>query len=174
MLPDTVLLTVKLPAPAPPIGGYPPVFWTEVFSRPDGRWMPVDPIRCMVNKRKVFEPPAHDKSNRMVYVVAIEEDGYGRDVTPRYAREYGAKTTKVQLGGKGKKEWWEQVMVQVTRPFRLVSRLIMNRCISHRRRVSLKHKFRTEMTSRTRSSNFINLQKACLRLLQGLKTIPCE
>jgi xeroderma pigmentosum group C-complementing protein len=86
--------------------------------------MPVDPIRYIVNKRKVFEPPPNDKSNRMVYVVAIEEDGYARDVTPRYAREYGARTTKAQLGGKGKKEWWEKVMAQVTRPFRLVSHTI--------------------------------------------------
>lgn len=56
----------------------------------------------------------------MVYVVGIEEDGYARDVTPRYAKEYGAKTAKVQLGGKGRKEWWGKVMGCVTRPFRLV------------------------------------------------------
>ncbi|THH11143.1 hypothetical protein EW145_g849 [Phellinidium pouzarii] len=94
--------------------------WTEVFSRPDGRWMPVDPIRYIVNKRKVFEPPSHDKNNRMVYVVAVEEDGYCRDVTPRYAKDYGTKTTKAQLGGKGRKDWWEGVMALVTRPYRLL------------------------------------------------------
>lgn len=102
------------------MGGYPPVFWTEVFSRPDGRWIPVDPVRYIVNKRKVFEPPPHDKDNRMVYVVAIEEDGYARDVTLRYAKEYGAKTAKIQMGGKGRKEWWAFVMALMTRPFRLV------------------------------------------------------
>ena len=57
----------------------------------------------------------------MVYVVAVEDDGYARDVTPRYAKEYGAKTAKVQMGGKGRKQWWEFVMATVTRPFRLVS-----------------------------------------------------
>ena len=107
--------------PGPPVGGYPPVCWTEVFSRPDGRWLPVDPVRYIVNKRKVFEPPPHDPDNRMVYIVAIEEDGYARDVTPRYAKEYGAKTAKVQMGGKGRKQWWEFVMSTVTRPYRLVS-----------------------------------------------------
>ncbi|KLO14754.1 Rad4-domain-containing protein [Schizopora paradoxa] len=105
--------------PAAPVGGYPPVFWTEVFSRPDHQWMPVDPIRYIVNKRKVFEPPPHDKHNRMVYVVAVEEDSYCRDVTPRYAKEYASKTTKVQLGGKGRQEWWGSLMGAVTRPFRL-------------------------------------------------------
>lgn len=99
----------------------PPVFWTEVFSRPDGRWIPIDPVRYIVNKRRAFQPVAHDTNNRMVYVVAIEEDGYARDVTPRYAIEYAAKTTKLQLTGKGRQEWWSQVMGVVTRPFRLVS-----------------------------------------------------
>lgn len=104
---------------APPIGGFPPAMWTEVFSRPDGKWMPIDPIRYIVNRRKVFEPPPHDKDNRMVYVVAVEEDGYCRDVTPRYAKDYSTKTSKAQLSGKSRKEWWESVMKIVTRPYRL-------------------------------------------------------
>jgi xeroderma pigmentosum group C-complementing protein len=105
----------------------PPVFWTEVFSRPDGRWLPVDPIRAIVNKRKVFDPtPVGTSSrlakvdNRMTYVMAVEEDGYMRDVTPRYARQYSAKVSKVQSGGKGRREWWEQVVQTLTRPYKLV------------------------------------------------------
>ncbi|KAI0074037.1 Rad4-domain-containing protein [Panus rudis PR-1116 ss-1] len=108
----------------------PPVFWTEVFSRADGRWIPVDPIRVIVNKRKAFDPTPPPNSNnkpdrnvrvenRMVYVVAFEEDGYARDVTPRYAREYGAKVAKMQQGGKGRKLWWERIMSMVHRPYRL-------------------------------------------------------
>ena len=60
----------------------------------------------------------------MVYVVAFEEDGYARDVTPRYAREYGAKVAKVQGGSKSRKEWWERVANTVRRPYRLVRSLI--------------------------------------------------
>ena len=104
-----------------------PVFWTEVFSKPDAKWLPVDPIRGLVNKRKVFDPtsmlnspPGARVENRMVYVIALEEDGYARDVTPRYAKEYGAKVVKMQQGGKGKKEWWESIMAMITRPYRLV------------------------------------------------------
>ncbi|KAH8104624.1 Rad4-domain-containing protein [Cristinia sonorae] len=107
-----------------------PVFWTEVFSRADGRWIPVDPVRCIVNKRRSFDPDQSSNpnvssrdqfkvENRMVYVIALEEDGYARDVTPRYAREYGAKVSKVQQGGKGRKQWWEMVLSSVTRPYRL-------------------------------------------------------
>jgi xeroderma pigmentosum group C-complementing protein len=113
----------------------PPVFWTEVFSKPDGRWMPVDPLRCIVNKRKEFDPtvkpkagssPRFKQENRMVYVVALEEDGYGRDVTPRYAKDYGAKVAKMQGteragAGKARRKWWERVCNMIHRPYRLVS-----------------------------------------------------
>lgn len=61
----------------------------------------------------------------MLYVLAFEEDGYARDVTPRYARDYGAKVAKVQGGGKSRKEWWESVMTLVQRPYRLVRGLGM-------------------------------------------------
>ena len=101
------------------VGQY-PVFWTEVLSRQDGRWIPVDPVRYIVSKRKMFEPPPNNPDNRMVYVIAVEEDGYCRDVTPRYARDYGTKTSKIQLGGRGRNFWWESIMTYVTRPYRLL------------------------------------------------------
>ncbi|KAL0961481.1 hypothetical protein HGRIS_006423 [Hohenbuehelia grisea] len=130
----------------------PPVFWTEVFSRSDGRWLPVDPIRGIVNKRKSFDPtptsvqpappppnpnslfphtttkkpqrlPASRKQdNRLLYVLAFEEDGYARDVTRRYAKEFGAKVAKAQgqgARGKSRIEWWESLVALVHRPFRL-------------------------------------------------------
>lgn len=134
-----ILIPFHAATPDPTVS--PPVFWTEVFSRPDARWIPVDPIRCIVNKRKVFDPSTSStqsgsslrerQENRMVYVIALEEDSHARDVTTRYAREYGAKVAKVQLGGgggrrtgtggKGKQqEWWESVLDVVKRPYRLV------------------------------------------------------
>lgn len=56
----------------------------------------------------------------MQYVIAFEEDGYARDLTVRYAREYGAKIAKSQAGGRGQQQWWEGVLSFVTRPYRLV------------------------------------------------------
>ena len=56
----------------------------------------------------------------MIYVIAVEEDGYMRDVTPRYAKQYSAKVAKAQSGGKGRREWWSQVLQTVTRPYKLV------------------------------------------------------
>ncbi|KAI0032580.1 hypothetical protein K488DRAFT_49600 [Vararia minispora EC-137] len=123
------LRAAKPPEPSDPLET-PPVFWTEVFSKADGLWLPVDPIRAIVNKRKVFDPSAPSRTmstpsrlvrvdNRLQYVLAFEEDGYVRDVTPRYAREYNAKILKAQAGGRGQWQWWEGVLGLVTRPYRL-------------------------------------------------------
>jgi xeroderma pigmentosum group C-complementing protein len=57
----------------PPLEGWPPIMWTEVFSRPESRWIPVDPIRYLIDKRKLLEPMANCSFNRLVYVVAFEE-----------------------------------------------------------------------------------------------------
>ncbi|KAF9262696.1 Rad4-domain-containing protein [Marasmius fiardii PR-910] len=105
-----------------------PVFWTEVFSKPDSRWIPVDPLRGIVNKRNVFDPTAEgtNPENRMVYVIGFEEDGYARDVTRRYAKNYSTKVAKEQggssaagAGGRGRQQWWTGVVQNYTRPFRL-------------------------------------------------------
>ncbi|XP_006462844.1 hypothetical protein AGABI2DRAFT_47748, partial [Agaricus bisporus var. bisporus H97] len=118
----------------------PPVFWTEVFSKPDGRWLPVDPIRNIVNKRKVFDPTPssintppntakpsrtqQNAENRLLYVLAFEEDGFARDVTRRYARDYSTKVVKAQGGSGaanmgGRRAWWGHVLSIVHRPYRL-------------------------------------------------------
>ncbi|KAG8966439.1 hypothetical protein FRC03_011977 [Tulasnella sp. 419] len=104
----------------PPIGGWPPVFWTEVFSKPDGKWIPVDPIRNLVNKKRLFQPPPNDRNNRLLYVFGFEEDGFGRDVTPRYAKEFGAKIAKLRPAGtKGRRDWWDNICGILARPYRL-------------------------------------------------------
>ncbi|KAJ3824900.1 hypothetical protein F5880DRAFT_1611580 [Lentinula raphanica] len=111
----------------------PPTYWTEVFSKADSRWIPVDPIRGFVNKRHLFDPSPSSSNpnsisssgdNRLIYVIAFEEDGYARDVTRRYAKEYSSKVAKVQGGSaintnRARVQWWEGVMGLVTRPFRL-------------------------------------------------------
>jgi len=57
----------------------------------------------------------------MLYVTGLEEDGFGRDITARYAREYTAKISKVQaVGAVGRREWWARVVQSITRPYRLV------------------------------------------------------
>jgi len=155
-------------APSDPYSA-PPIFWTEVFSRADGKWLPVDPIRAIVNKRKVFDPtattsipapnlafpassiyrnsrpstprPSASKvENRMLYVLAFEEDGYARDVTPRYATRYGEKVAKAQGGssapnigggGKGRQAWWNSVVRFLTRPYRLVGDAPFFSSLSH-------------------------------------------
>ncbi|KAK4687165.1 xeroderma pigmentosum group C-complementing protein, partial [Tremellales sp. Uapishka_1] len=98
----------------------PPVFWAEVFSRSDQRWIPVDPVRGVIRKKSGFEPASDSGPIRMLYVVAFEEDGYARDVTLRYARNFGAKTVKLRVPiKKDEPDWWGEIMGFLQRPYRL-------------------------------------------------------
>lgn len=49
------------------------MFWAEVYSRPDQKWIPVDPVRGTIKRKKDFEPSSDTGPIRMLYVVAFEE-----------------------------------------------------------------------------------------------------
>lgn len=141
--------------------------WTEVFSRADCCWLPVDPIRAIVNKRKVFDPaysniPKKGKNtrNRMLYVMAFEEDSFARDVTARYAKDYGAKVAKMQRSGgvgNSRKEWWDRIIAMVQRPYRLV----MRQDQYHPPKLTRLFCDRIETKLKTNSCSPTNLQRVC-------------
>lgn len=51
----------------------PPVFWAEVYSRSDQRWIPVDPVAGIIRKKAHYEPTSDSGPVRMIYVVGFEE-----------------------------------------------------------------------------------------------------
>lgn len=97
----------------------PPVFWAEVYDRPDQKWIPVDPVRGTIKRKKEFEPSSDTGPIRMLYVVAFEEDGSAKDVTVRYAKNFGAKTIKLRVPVRKDEDWWERMMTKVQRRYRL-------------------------------------------------------
>ncbi|ELU44032.1 DNA repair protein rhp42 [Rhizoctonia solani AG-1 IA] len=119
----------------------PPTLWAEVFSRPDGRWIPVDPVRGFVNRAGLFErrdQAGKRKAEKLMYVVAMEEDGYARDVTARYAKNFGAHQARararIAAGRKnGKVEWWDSVMRVLKRPYALHRDDVEDAELSHQR-----------------------------------------
>ena len=80
--------------------------------------MTVDPIKGIVNKRSIR---CNTSKNKSAFVVAVEEDGWCRDVTLRYTAGVGAASGGVKGGGVKRREWWKEVMVFFMRPYRLVS-----------------------------------------------------
>lgn len=127
----------------------PPIMWAEVFSRADQRWVPVDPIRGTIRKKNQFEPASDNGPVRMTYVLALEEgelflssldtlrgpadssDGYAREVTLRYTKSFGAKTSKLRVPTKkDEPDWWEGLLGSLTRPYRLV-RLLHGLATAH-------------------------------------------
>ncbi|KAJ9474324.1 DNA repair protein RAD4 [Pseudozyma hubeiensis] len=101
----------------------PPTMWVEVFSKPYQKWITVDPIRSMIRPsgNRHMEPPAFDRQNKLIYVVAFEEDGYARDVTARYTKTLNSRVSRLRppTRVKGEEEWWSKVVRSIHRPQKL-------------------------------------------------------
>lgn len=107
-------------APAALDLGAPPTLWVEVYSKPYQHWLTVDPVRAFVRATgaRGMEPLAADRQNRLVYVVAFEEDGFARDVTARYTRTLNTRVARHRLHGRDA-AWWPRVVHALHRPQRL-------------------------------------------------------
>lgn len=94
-----------------------PIFWIEVMDEAHKKWIPVDPlITRTIARPRSFEPYLQDTKNNMVYVIAFEEDGFARDVTRRYAKQYNSKTRKMRVESTpGGELWWRKTMGKYTR-----------------------------------------------------------
>ncbi|SPO24048.1 related to RAD4 - Excision repair protein [Ustilago trichophora] len=101
----------------------PPTMWVEVFSKPYQKWITVDPVRSLVRPAgsRHMEPPAFDRQNKLIYVVAFEEDGYARDVTARYTKTLNSRVSRLRppTRVKGEEDWWSKVARAIHRPQKL-------------------------------------------------------
>ncbi|KAJ3036180.1 hypothetical protein HDV00_003036 [Rhizophlyctis rosea] len=86
--------------------------WCEVYNEKAKEWVIVDPVSGMINDTVALEPPASAPNQcQFSYIVAYEQ-GFGiKDVTRRYASQYGAKTIKLRLppGDEGE-GWWDRTL----------------------------------------------------------------
>ncbi|KAK0535364.1 hypothetical protein OC842_002342 [Tilletia horrida] len=98
----------------------PPTVWVEVFSKPFQRWLTVDPVRgeLQATGHRYMEPTPHDKDNKLVYVIAVEEDNYCRDVTARYTRSLRSRVARLRppAAMTGGTDWWDRVVAAIHRP----------------------------------------------------------
>uniref|UniRef100_V5EFH2 Uncharacterized protein n=2 Tax=Kalmanozyma brasiliensis (strain GHG001) TaxID=1365824 RepID=V5EFH2_KALBG len=101
----------------------PPTMWVEVFSKPYQKWITVDPVRSMIRPsgNRHMEPPGFDRQNKLIYVVAFEEDGYARDVTARYTKTLNSRVSRLRppTRAKGEEDWWTKVVRSIHRPQKL-------------------------------------------------------
>ncbi|GAA5881496.1 hypothetical protein JCM3774_000136 [Rhodotorula dairenensis] len=108
-----------------------PTQWVEAYTRYNKEWIVVDPVRKRMRCARLMEPPRASArgggaGNVLAYVVAYEEDGSARDVTPRYARAFVNVTLKsrVPTSSKVRKEnggsdWFAGVIAPLGRGFKL-------------------------------------------------------
>jgi len=110
----------KSPSPEPREMNRPPVFWTEVYSKPMKEWYCVDVTRKKMRCKNIMEPSRNNPENKMVYVIAYEEDNFIRDVTAKYAHSFGATTMKARLPSKKNEgDWFQDAAALLQRPYKL-------------------------------------------------------
>ncbi|BGP27913.1 DNA repair protein Rad4 [Rhodotorula toruloides] len=109
----------------------PPTQWAEAYTRYNKEWITVDPVRKRVRCKNIMEPVQRSakgggEGNVLAYVVALEEDGSVRDVTPRYTRAFTNVTLKLRVptSSKARKEnggddWFAGVIKPFKRSFEL-------------------------------------------------------
>lgn len=71
----------------------PPIIWAEVYCDTTESWICVDPIRGHIGKPGRMTPIAHDRRNRISFILALEKHtnqkhGNIVDVTSRYTRDH--------------------------------------------------------------------------------------
>lgn len=99
----------------------PPTVWVEAFSKPYQHWITVDPVRAFIKATgaRNMEPIPAQRQNKLVYVVAFEEDGYARDVTARYTRTLYTRVARQRPSIRGRGDWWASVAAALHRPQKL-------------------------------------------------------
>lgn len=105
----------------------PPTMWVEVYGRAIKRWYTIDPIRGFVpplDGSRRMEPTPSDRQNKLVYVVGFEEDGTGRDVTPRYTKTLHTRISRMRPppNTKGGQDWWSSIVDTLKRKPRPIER----------------------------------------------------
>lgn len=93
--------------------------WTEIYSPYVRQWITVDPVRCKIRCKDIMEPPRRSLENQLLYVVAYEEDGSARDVTPRYTKTFNNFTSKLRVPNRKGTNWWDSTLDPLKRSFEL-------------------------------------------------------
>ena len=70
-----------------------PIYWTEAWSPPSQKWIPIDPlVTHTVNKPTKLHPPRTDLHNTCTYILSFDPTAHVSDVTLRYTPHFTAKT----------------------------------------------------------------------------------
>lgn len=77
--------------------------WIEVYLENEKRWLSIDCINMVFDDLPHFE---NLDSRPLSYVITFDNDGYLKDVTPRYSTQWMLKTRKLRV----QEEWWEKTM----------------------------------------------------------------
>ncbi|CAL1288699.1 unnamed protein product [Larinioides sclopetarius] len=85
------------------------LYWTEVFSKPDKKWISVECVHNIVNDPYEIEAIVPQPVS---YVVAFDNDSHIKDVTKRYCKNYMTFNIKQRVVP----EWWDETLAPFAPP----------------------------------------------------------
>lgn len=84
------------------LGPYPLVFWAEIYSPIENRWIPVCPVRNLIDNISAMEPkPGVMIQLQYSYIIAFTSHFAIKDVTTRYSTTFSATVAKNRLASTG-------------------------------------------------------------------------
>ncbi|CAG2229047.1 XPC [Mytilus edulis] len=83
--------------------------WTEVFLESEDKWLCIDCMNCRVNKPHVIESQV---TKPLHYVLSFDNDGFIKDLTPKYASKWLTETRKLRM----KDEWLQETLAPYKSP----------------------------------------------------------
>ncbi|XP_063448923.1 DNA repair protein complementing XP-C cells homolog [Mytilus trossulus] len=83
--------------------------WTEVFLESEDKWLCIDCMNCRVNKPHVIESQV---TKPLHYVLSFDNDGFIKDLTPKYASKWLTETRKLRI----KDEWLQETLAPYKSP----------------------------------------------------------
>ncbi|VDI64943.1 xeroderma pigmentosum group C-complementing protein [Mytilus galloprovincialis] len=83
--------------------------WTEVFLESEDKWLCIDCMNCRVNKPHVIESQV---TKPLHYVLSFDNDGFIKDLTPKYASKWLTETRKLRM----KDEWLQETLAPYKNP----------------------------------------------------------
>lgn len=79
--------------------------WIEVYAEEEEQWVPLDAVGCKVHCQDQIVKQA---SSPLVYILAWNNDGTIKDVSPRYCANYATSTKKLRI----EQEWLDETLAK--------------------------------------------------------------
>ncbi|KAJ2082695.1 hypothetical protein H4R24_001363 [Coemansia sp. RSA 988] len=99
-----------------------PQYWCEVFDQVSERWTPINAYTGSIERALQLVQVNSSRPCAFAYIIGLDGDGYLRDITRRYTRDFINITVKQRLESvsesidQSARFWWQRLIRDLERP----------------------------------------------------------